>query len=338
LTEGVAMENPAAAKGLLMRLRVMGARVALDDFGTGQSSLAYLHQFPADKLKLDRSFICDMESRTDVRDIVAAVTTLAHQLGLEVIAEGVETAGQLAQVRSLGCEYVQGYCFSKPVDKERAAELLRTGFQVETDSGPTTGTAAAAGESECLPEGKAANGRSRLSRVSYVAAAAVVTVALAGFVVRFTAQRPPLGPSSSQTALERTATTPGPAPANLPAAKPPAAATVSAPPAVPAAKPVVYSLPVVHKHAVRGCRGRLTVSPRGVAFVPDKEEDRVKDGFVFKYDEFLSAVSGDELTVTSQAKTYRFKAADASGKDEGRTRIQEIGSRISRLRQASPAK
>jgi hypothetical protein len=166
----------------------------------------------------------------------------------------------------------------------------------------------------------------------------VVTVALAGFVVRFTAQRPPLDPSSSEAAVERTATTPDPVPGNLPAAKPPAAATIPTPPAVPTAKPVVYSLPVVHKHAVRGCRGQLTVSPRGVAFVPDKEEDRVKDGFVFKYGEFLSAVSGDELTVTSQAKTYRFKAADASGKGEGRTRIQELGSRISRLRQAPPAK
>ena len=337
LTEGVAMENPAVAKGLLMQLRVMGARVALDDFGTGQSSLAYLHQFPADKLKLDRSFIRDMERRTDVRDIVAAVTTLAHQLGLEVIAEGVETAGQLAQVRSLGCEYAQGYLFSKPVDKECAAELLRTGFEVETDCGPTTGTAAAAGESDCLPEREAA-GRSRLSRLLYVATAAVVTVALAGIVVRFTAQRPPLDPSSSEAAVERTATTPDPVPGNLPAAKPPAAAAIPTPPAVSAAKPVVYSLPVVHKHAVRGCRGQLTVSPRGLAFVPDKEEDRVKDGFVFKYGEFLSAVSGDELTVTSQAKTYRFKAADASGKGEGRTRIQELGSRISRLRQAPPAK
>ena len=122
------MENPTAVKGQLMQLRVMGVKIALDDFGTGQSSLAYLHQFPADKLKLDRSFVCDMETRNDVRDIVGTITTLAHQLGLEVIAEGVETGGQLAQVRSLGCEYVQGYFFSKPVDRERAAELLRTGF------------------------------------------------------------------------------------------------------------------------------------------------------------------------------------------------------------------
>ena len=128
LTEGVAMENPAAVKGLLMQLRIMGVRIALDDFGTGQSSLAYLHQFPADKLKLDRSFVCDMETRADVRDIVAAVTGLAHRLGLEVIAEGVETDGQLALVRSLECEYVQGFVFSKPVDPERAAALLRTGF------------------------------------------------------------------------------------------------------------------------------------------------------------------------------------------------------------------
>ena len=344
LTEGVAMENPAAAKGLLMQLRVMGARVALDDFGTGQSSLAYLHQFPADKLKLDRSFICDMESRTDVRDIVGAVTALAHQLGLEVIAEGVETAGQLAQVRSLGCEYVQGYFFSKPLDTERAAELLRSGFEVQADSEPTPGTAAAAGRSECSPEREAASGQSRLSKALYVGAAAMLTLALAGFVVRFTAQRPPPEPSSPQTALERTAATaapapvPLPAPGNLPAATPPAAKTAPKPTRAPTAKPVEYSFPIVHKHALRGCRGQLTVSSRGLAFVPDKQEDRAKDGFVFNFSEFTSAASGDELTVKSRAKTYRFKAADVAGKDEGRARIQEIGTRISRLRPASPAK
>ena len=72
------MENPAAVKGQLMQLRVMGASVALDDFGTGQSSLAYLHQFPADKLKLDGSFVRDMETRANVRDIVGAVTGLAR--------------------------------------------------------------------------------------------------------------------------------------------------------------------------------------------------------------------------------------------------------------------
>jgi len=100
------------------------------------------------------------------------------------------------------------------------------------------------------------------------------------------------------------------------------------------ATPVVYSFPVVHKHALRGCRGQLSVSSAGVAFVPDKEEDKSKDAFAFKHGEFLSAVSGDELTVKSNLRTYRFKAVDATGKDAGRARLQEIGDQISRRRPA----
>ena len=128
LTEGTAMENPVAVKSLLMQTRALGVRVALDDFGTGQSSLAYLHQFPADKLKLDRAFIRDVETRKDMRDIVESVALLGHRLGLEVIAEGVETQEQLALVRSFACECVQGFIYSKPVAAESAAELLRSGF------------------------------------------------------------------------------------------------------------------------------------------------------------------------------------------------------------------
>ena len=194
LTEGVAMENPTAVKGQLMQLRVMGVKIALDDFGTGQSSLAYLHQFPADKLKLDRSFVCDMETRNDVRDIVGAVTGLAHQLGLEVIAEGVETGGQLDQVRSLGCEYVQGYFFSKPVDRERAAELLRTGFPPLPGSERVAAPATGAAVEESDSTHKRTGSRPRMSRALYVSAAAVLVLALAGLVARFTGQPPQGGP------------------------------------------------------------------------------------------------------------------------------------------------
>ena len=268
LTEGVAMENPTAVKGQLMQLRVMGVKIALDDFGTGQSSLAYLHQFPADKLKLDRSFVCDMETRNDVRDIVGAVTGLAHQLGLEVIAEGVETGGQLALVRSLGCEYVQGYFFSKPVDRERAAELLRTGFPPlpgsEGVAAAATGAAAAEHDSTRTNTGR----RPRRSRALYVTAAAAIVLALAGLVSRFTAQPPP-GGRTSRAALESaapatpTVTTPAePAPSPRPAA-------TTVPSAV---KPTAYTFAVVHKHALRGCEGRLTVSGSGVTFVPDKAD------------------------------------------------------------------
>ena len=200
LTEGVAMENPAAVKGLLMQLRIMGVRVALDDFGTGQSSLAYLHQFPADKLKLDRSFVCDMETRADVRDIVAAVTGLAHRLGLEVIAEGVETDGQLALVRSLECEYVQGFVFSKPVDPERAAALLRTGFapRPAAEQAPGQPTAPDAAPRQRGTTIETTRRRSRVSNALYVSAAVVITVALSGVVNRVANQ--PAAPATCHSA------------------------------------------------------------------------------------------------------------------------------------------
>jgi EAL domain-containing protein (putative c-di-GMP-specific phosphodiesterase class I) len=395
LTEGVAMGNPAAVKSLLMRLRVMGAKVALDDFGTGQSSLAYLHQFPADKLKLDRSFVCDMENRTDVRDIVGAVTTLAHKLGLEVIAEGVETAGQLAMVQSLKCEYVQGFVFSKPVGEERAAELLRWGLVPSPGSGRATAQAPGASPQDGAPADETASRRRLMSRALYVSAAVLATLALAGLVARFTAQPPSPAPASSRAVVEKVAPTaqaPRAAPDSAPDSTPvsaPASAPVSAPvspappntktrsargrgpaiaeapadpratpassaampapadampapadamPAPSAAAPVVYSLRVVHKHALRGCRGQLSVSSAGLEFVPDKEVDKSKDAFAFNHGEFLHAVSGDELTVKSNARTYRFKAADTTGKDGGTARLQEIGAHISRLRPAPVVK
>ena len=330
LTEGVAMENPAAVKGQLMQLRVMGARVALDDFGTGQSSLAYLHQFPADKLKLDRSFVCDMDTRNDVRDIVGAVTALAHQLGLEVIAEGVETEGQLAQVRSLGCEYVQGYFFSKPVDGERAAELLRTGFPPSPGSGSVAAPAPDAAPKERGPAVETTSRRPRVSKALYVSAAVVITVALAGVVNRF----------ANQPAAPATATSP-PAlvtPTVASAIERERAAATAAKAARSATKPVAYAFALVHKHALRGCKGQFTVTSRGVAFVPDNKEDRAKDSFLFPFSEFRATVSGDELTVKSRARTYRFKAADGGGKDESLASLQEIADRISRLRPATPAR
>ena len=347
LTEGVAMENPAAVKGLLMQLRVMGVRVALDDFGTGQSSLAYLHQFPADKLKLDRSFICDMETRNDVRDIVGAVTTLAHQLGLEVIAEGVETDGQLAQVRALGCEYVQGYFFSKPVDRDRAAELLRAGFPP-----PPEGERGAAPAPKALPEERGggrtlAGSRPRMSTALYVSAAAVLVLALAGLVARFAGQPPPQEGPSPRPALDSASlpapalVLPSPAPAtpSVPAPNEPAPPTApAATPARSTAKPVVFTFAVVHKHALRGCEGRLTVSGRGVAFVPDKADDRARDAFSFPYGQFVHALSNDELTIKSMAKTYRFKAADAAGKNGASARLREISAQITRLGKTPPVR
>ena len=128
LTEGVLMENPEAASGLLMELRVMGVRVGLDDFGTGYSSLTYLRQFPVDYLKIDHSFVRSMETSQDVLGIVRTISGLAHQLGLRVIAEGIEKTDQLDLIRSLNCEYGQGFLFSRPVNNEGAEKLLKEGF------------------------------------------------------------------------------------------------------------------------------------------------------------------------------------------------------------------
>jgi EAL domain-containing protein (putative c-di-GMP-specific phosphodiesterase class I) len=137
LTEGTVMENPAAARGLIMQLRVMGIRVGLDDFGTGHSALAYLHQFPADFLKVDRSFMRGVDVREDMANIVRTVSDLADQLGMEVIAEGIEREEQLSVVRSLRCGYVQGFLFARPVDHEQTLALLQAGLELPLRRPPT---------------------------------------------------------------------------------------------------------------------------------------------------------------------------------------------------------
>ena len=128
LTEGVAMANPTAVTTLLMRLRAMGVRISVDDFGTGYSSLAYLRQFPIDTLKIDRSFVRGMVTNKDTAEIVASVIGMSQQLGLHVVAEGIEHEDQLARLRALNCEAGQGDLFAKPLDVEEAAELLKTGL------------------------------------------------------------------------------------------------------------------------------------------------------------------------------------------------------------------
>lgn len=118
ITETAAMENPQAAIGTLNALRTMGVTLAIDDFGTGYSSLTYLKLFPIDRLKLDRSFVKDIEADQNDAAICAATIALAHNLGLEVVAEGVETEQQYAYLKSLSCDKIQGYWFSKPLPAE----------------------------------------------------------------------------------------------------------------------------------------------------------------------------------------------------------------------------
>lgn len=123
ITESVVMENAEAATSMLLQLRELGAHLSIDDFGTGYSSLSYLHRFPVTTLKIDRSFIGRMGEGDENSEIVRTIMTLANNLGMEVVAEGVETEEQLAQLRTLKCEYGQGYLFSRPVNAE-AAEML----------------------------------------------------------------------------------------------------------------------------------------------------------------------------------------------------------------------
>ena len=99
----------------LRQLKELGVRIAMDDFGTGYSSLSYLQKFPFDKIKIDRSFVSALETRTDADAIVRAVVGLGHSLGMQTCAEGVETAEQLAFLKREGCDEVQGYYFGKPM-------------------------------------------------------------------------------------------------------------------------------------------------------------------------------------------------------------------------------
>jgi diguanylate cyclase (GGDEF)-like protein/PAS domain S-box-containing protein len=124
ITESVIMENADLALEMLMRLRELGARVCIDDFGTGYSSLAYLLRFPADTLKIDRSFVTAMAKGGRNAQIVGSIVSLGAGLDMDVVAEGVETQIQREQLATLGCRLAQGFLFSRPVDRERIGALL----------------------------------------------------------------------------------------------------------------------------------------------------------------------------------------------------------------------
>jgi diguanylate cyclase (GGDEF)-like protein/PAS domain S-box-containing protein len=129
ITESVLMEDADLAGTVLGRLRALGVRVCVDDFGTGYSSLSYLTRFPVDALKIDRSFVSGLTSNAGDAAVVEAVVGMAHSLGLAVVAEGVETADQVARLRDLGCDAAQGYWFARPGPADDVSELLRAGHR-----------------------------------------------------------------------------------------------------------------------------------------------------------------------------------------------------------------
>ena len=125
LTESAAMEDVNGTIDQLTKLKALNLKLSLDDFGTGYSSLSYLHQLPTDTLKVDQSFVGRMEEQPgEDGEIVKTIISLGHQLGMDVIAEGIETAEQLAGLRRLSCNYGQGYFFAKPLPKEAAEALI----------------------------------------------------------------------------------------------------------------------------------------------------------------------------------------------------------------------
>ncbi|HLL74020.1 MAG TPA: EAL domain-containing protein [Pyrinomonadaceae bacterium] len=131
ITESVVMESIDSATALLRHLRELGVQLAIDDFGTGYSSLSYLHRFPIDTLKVDRSFVMRMVDNNENIEIVRTILMLAQNLGMDVVAEGVETKDQLALLRKLGCENGQGYYFSRPVSIGGAEKIIS-----ETNAAP----------------------------------------------------------------------------------------------------------------------------------------------------------------------------------------------------------
>lgn len=126
ITESMVMEDIEAAIATLEQIKALNVRLGIDDFGTGYSSLSHLYRFPADTLKVDQSFVSRIGLDEENNEIVRAIVTLAHNLGMTVIAEGIETEEQLAMLRSLNCEYGQGYLFSEPLSHEAAATLIAT--------------------------------------------------------------------------------------------------------------------------------------------------------------------------------------------------------------------
>ena len=133
ITEGTVMDSPQKAIDTMLQIRAMGIHLSLDDFGTGYSSLAYLKKFPLNTLKIDKAFVDDIETSEQGRNMVATIVTIAHNLGMQVVAEGVETNQQLSFLSGLRCEQLQGYLYSKPLPQSDFQKYLLS-FQITNKS------------------------------------------------------------------------------------------------------------------------------------------------------------------------------------------------------------
>jgi EAL domain-containing protein (putative c-di-GMP-specific phosphodiesterase class I) len=126
ITEGTLLQNNEHTLQVLLDLKKAGIALHMDDFGTGYSSLSYLSHFPIDVVKIDRSFICSLDLDRKHGELVEAILTMAQAMGLEVVAEGIESESQRKRLRELSCEYGQGFLFARPMDPADAEEMLRS--------------------------------------------------------------------------------------------------------------------------------------------------------------------------------------------------------------------
>ena len=368
LTESMAMENPTGVKSLLMELRSIGVRISIDDFGTGYSSLAHLRQFPVDALKFDRSFVRGIETRQDSAAIVGTLTDMAVQLGLQVVAEGIENEQQLALLRSLRCHAAQGYLFAKPLDEIKATEILSTGLAPRVQSAKrrtravtlasvgkwrqasagTWGWAAAAvvavlAVASCLPPALEQTGVPELPQPPAVPSAPSspgiappragrAPARISGSVAPPRTVSTDLPRSETSTSREPVAPPAPPATVESPsfASPTPPIALATAPPRIEPPFPGATSLSihVMHYHRVGHCVGRLVATRTGVAFVPDSKTSR--DAFDFKYSEFVHVAQDDTLTIKSPTRTYRFKPIIDKQDDD--PTLDQFEARISRWR------
>jgi EAL domain-containing protein (putative c-di-GMP-specific phosphodiesterase class I)/GGDEF domain-containing protein len=347
LTESMAMENPTGVKSLLMELRSTGVRISIDDFGTGYSSLAHLRQFPVDALKLDRSFVRGIEARQDGAAIVGTLTEMALQLGLHVVAEGIENEQQLALLRSLRCHAAQGYLFARPLDEVKATEILSTGVA------PRIPVAKRRKRSSTLASiGKWRQLSAHTWRWAAVAVMALLGVgALSSLPIAIEQPavpdlpNPPLPPSVpaprsnvfARADLARTTAVPV-APARVPdsARSPnqstphepgPSAPTIpstgaASPPVVPATPPAALAtLPRVETQSATPTSLSIHVMhyhhvghcvghlvATRAGMAFVPDSKTSRDAFDFKYTEFVHVVQDDTLTIKSSTRTYRFKA------------------------------
>ncbi len=130
ITEGVLMSGHRYIDEAMAALADLGVSIAMDDFGTGYSSISYLRSYPFNVLKVDRSFVNDIDVNQADRELINAAIAMAHGLRLKVVAEGIETEEQLDYLNQLGCDYGQGYLFSKPVTADEIEKMLNTGGQI----------------------------------------------------------------------------------------------------------------------------------------------------------------------------------------------------------------